>query len=100
LFALVTVSALQEPWEENVYKPLDITRILRSPHKIPKGFKEWLPTFFGDDPTLAQQHLDTFASVFQCYDPYEDVWMKLFSLSSTGKAREWYVSITPGAITS
>jgi hypothetical protein len=74
-------------------------KIPGSPHKIPKGFKEWLPTFSGEEYTKTENHLDSFLSAFEPYDQYEDVLMKLFSYSLIGKAKEWYTNISLGAIT-
>jgi hypothetical protein len=76
-----------------------MTKILGSPHKIPKGFKEWLPTFSGEDSTMTENHLDSFLSSFEPYDQYEDVLMRLFSYSLIGKAKEWYNNISPREIT-
>ena len=44
-------------WVKGTYEPLDVTNILGSPHQIPKGFKEWLLTFLGEDATLVEDHL-------------------------------------------
>jgi hypothetical protein len=51
---------------------------------------------------LTRHHLDTLLDVFSSYasqDQYDYVCMKLFSLSLTRKAKEWYGNIPPKTIT-
>jgi hypothetical protein len=55
---------VQKSWVEGLCKPLDMTKIHGSPHKIPSGFREWIPTFSGEDSASARHHLDTFSDVF------------------------------------
>jgi len=87
------------PWAKYVYKPLDMTNIPGSPHKIPKDFKEWLPIFSEEDLITTEDHLNAFLHALEPYDQHEDVWMWLFSYTLLKKAKEWYDSILPGTIT-
>jgi hypothetical protein len=91
-------SATWSPWAKYAYKPLDMTKIPGSPHKLPKDFKEWLPIFSGEDLITTEDHLDSFLRALEPYDQHEDVWMRLFSYTLVGKAKEWYDSILPGTI--
>jgi hypothetical protein len=74
-------------------------KILISPHNIPKGFKELLATFSGEDLAMIENNLDAFPTAFETYDQHEDVLMKLFSYYFNGKAKEWYDNISPREIT-
>jgi hypothetical protein len=53
-------SATWSPWAKDVYKPLDMKKILGSPQKLPKDFKEWLPSFSGEYLIATEDHLDSF----------------------------------------
>jgi hypothetical protein len=92
-------TTLQKQWVKDTYKPLDMTKILGSPHNIPKGFKEWLPTFSGEDSTMTKNHSDSFINVLEPYDQYEYVLMKIFSYSLIKKSKELYNNISPREIT-
>jgi hypothetical protein len=83
----------------DAFKPLDMTKILGSPHKLPKDFKEWLPIFSGEDLIMTEDHLDFFLRALEPYDQHEDVLMRLFSYTFVGKSKEWYDSTLPGTIT-
>jgi len=69
-----------------------------SPHQIPKGFKEWLPTFSREDIALVEDHLNKFLRSLEPYDQYEDVQMRLFSCTLVGKAQDWYENISTRTI--
>jgi hypothetical protein len=87
---------------EGLYKPSDVTKVHVSPHKIPSGFRGWIPTFSDGDIVSARHHLDTFSEVFNSCasrNQYEDVCIKIFSSSLIGKAKEWYNNIPPKTIT-
>jgi hypothetical protein len=85
-------------WANEAHKPLDITKIPGSPHKLPKDFKEWLPIFSGEDLTTPEDHLDYFLRALEPYDQHEDILMKLFAYTFVGRAKEWFDSISPGTI--
>jgi hypothetical protein len=78
---------------------LDITKIPGSPHKLPKDFKEWLPTFSGEDLTEPEDLLYLFLHNLESCDQHEDILMKLFSYTFVGKAKEWFDNIPPRTIT-
>jgi hypothetical protein len=44
---------------EGLSKPSIVIKV----HKIPSGFREWLPTFSDGDTISAQHHLDIFSEV-------------------------------------
>jgi hypothetical protein len=70
-----------------------MTKIPGSPHKLPGDFKEWLPSFSGDDFVTIEDHLDTFLYTLEPYDQHEDVQMRLFSYTLVERDKEWYDSI-------
>jgi hypothetical protein len=70
-----------------------MTRILGSPHKLPRDFKEWLPSFSGDDFITIGDHLDAFLRTLEPYDQHEDVRMRFFSYTLVSKDKEWHDSI-------
>jgi len=76
-----------------------MTNIPGSPHQIPKGFKEWIPTFLGEDSNLDENHLKNFLRALETYDQYEDVQTRLFSYTLVGKAQDWHGNISTGMIT-
>jgi hypothetical protein len=80
---------------KEAHKPLDITKIPGSPHKLPKDFKEWLPIFSGEDLTAPEDHLYLFLRSLESCDQHEDILMKLFSYTFVGKAKDWFDNIFP-----
>jgi hypothetical protein len=69
-------NVFQNSWVEGLYETLDMTNIQGYPHKILSSFREWLPTFSGEDFALARPHLHNFMDAFSSYDSqekYEDV---------------------------
>jgi hypothetical protein len=78
---------------------LDITKILGSPHKLPKDFKEWLPIFSGEDLTTPEDHLYIFLRSLESCDQHEDILMKIFTYTFVGRAKDWFDNISPGTIT-
>jgi hypothetical protein len=72
---------------KEVNKPLDITKIPGSPHKLPNEFKEWLPIFSGEDPTTPEENLYFFLHNIGSYDQQEDILMKLCDYSFVGRAK-------------
>jgi hypothetical protein len=78
---------------------LDITKIPGSPHKLPKDFKEWLPTFSREDLIEPEDHLYLFLRSLESYDQHEDILMKIFSYTFVEKAKVWIDNIPPGTIT-
>jgi hypothetical protein len=78
---------------------LEIKKIPGSPHKLPKDFKEWLPTFSGEDLIEPEDHLYLFLRSVEYYDQHEDVLMKFFSYTFVGRAKDWFDNITLGTIT-
>jgi len=48
---------------------------------------------------MTENLFDAFLIAFETYDQHEDMLMKLFSSSLIGKAKQWYNSISPRAIT-
>jgi hypothetical protein len=83
-------------WVKDAYKPLNMKKIFGSPQKLPKDFKEWLPSFLGDYFFTTKDHLYTFLCSLEPYDQHEDVQMRLFSYTLVGRAKEWYDSIFQG----
>jgi hypothetical protein len=84
---------------KEAHKPLDITKIPGSPHKLPKDFKEWLPTFSGEDLIEPEDHLYLFLRSVESCDQHEDIPMKLFSYTFVGRAKDWFDNIPLGTIT-
>jgi hypothetical protein len=55
---------VQNDWVEGLYKPLDMKKVHRSPHNIPSNFREWIPTFLGEDSVSNRHHLETLSEAF------------------------------------
>jgi hypothetical protein len=70
-----------------------MTNIPGSPHKILGEFKEWLPRFSKDDFFTTEYHLDTFLHSLEPYHQHKNVWMRLFSYTLVGRAKEWYDNV-------
>jgi hypothetical protein len=77
---------------------LDIKNIPRSPQKLPKDFKEWLPNFSGEDLTTPEDHLYFSLCNLKSYDQHEDILMKLFAYTFVGNSKDWFDSISLGTI--
>jgi hypothetical protein len=73
---------------KEAHKPLDITKIPKSPHKLPKEFKEWLLIFSGEDLTAPEDHLYLFLCSLESYDQHEDILMKIFTYTFVGRAKD------------
>jgi hypothetical protein len=84
---------------KEAHKPLDITKIFGSPHKIPKDFKEWLPIFSWEDLIEPEDPLYLFLCSLESCDQNEDILMKLFSYTFVGREKDWFDNIPTGKIT-
>jgi hypothetical protein len=90
-------------WDPENYKPLDMSKILRYPIKMPLFYKNWLPRFFGIDGESPDYHMRKFWEFFQycpVSDEAEDLVMKLFSASLHGGAKILYDNLPAAGITS
>ena len=81
-----------------VFKPLDFSQIVGSPHAIQKYAIKKIPIFQGNNAITAKSHLRKFENylVRYCNDAahdHDDVKMKLFSLSLEDDAEEWYLDL-------
>jgi hypothetical protein len=51
------------PWLDDIYQPLDFSRINGAPHDIPENAVDSIPTFQGNNVASALDHLAKFRSV-------------------------------------
>jgi hypothetical protein len=88
----------------NIFKPLDMSRICGFPHDMPKGASSWLSKFSGNDDTKVDYHLSRFYDEYGTHDEvnpqHSDVIMRLFSASLVGEARAWYDNLPSKSIKS
>jgi hypothetical protein len=78
---------------DNIFGPLDMSKIHGFPHDMPKDANSWLSKFSGSDDTKANFHLTRFYKelVFhEAQNQHSDVIMRIFSASLVGEARVWY----------
>jgi hypothetical protein len=89
-------------WDLRNFKPLDMSKILGYPRKMPPKYENWLPRFTGSDGERADYHMGDFWAFFQFHpisDDAEDLAMKLFSATLHGNARRWYDNLPDASIT-
>ena len=77
---------------EDLFAPLHFTNI---PHDISERAIDRLPSFTGNDATIATDHIKRFTTFLARYAHattynHEDVKMQLFILSLEGDARNWF----------
>jgi hypothetical protein len=80
----------------NIFKPLDMSRICGFPHNMPNGVDSWLSKFSGNNDTKVDYHLRKFYDDLGSHEvnlQHQDVIMKLFSASLIGDAKAWYDSL-------
>jgi hypothetical protein len=85
---------MASPWDlGDIFKPLDMSKILGYPRRMPARYKKWLPSFIGNDVAMTKEHMNTFWDFFQINpvsDDVKDLVMKLFSTTLHDDARIWY----------
>jgi hypothetical protein len=89
-------------WDPRNFKPLDMSKILGYPRKMPPKYENWLPRFTGSDGERVDYHMHDFWAFFQFHpisDDAEDLAMKLFSATLHGNARRWYDNLPDASIT-
>jgi hypothetical protein len=90
-------------WDPGSYRPLDMSKILGYPRKMPPRYELFLPRFAGSDEDCPKSHMRRFWKFFQHFpvsDEAEDLVMKLFSASLDGEARRWYDDLPAASIDS
>jgi hypothetical protein len=99
----MTKPTMTSQWDLGNYKPLDMSKIMRYPRRMPPFYKNWFPRFVGIDEERPDYHMSKFCNFFQ-YRPVSDeaeyLVMKLFSASLHGEARRWYDNLPATSITS
>jgi hypothetical protein len=98
-----TISPMAPPkWaSDNIFKPLDMSRICGFPHDMPKGVGSWLSKFSGNNDTEVDYHLRRFYDEFGSHEvntQHQDMIMKLFSTSLIGDAKAWYDNLPSKSI--
>jgi hypothetical protein len=99
----MTKPTMTSQWDPENFKPLDMSKILGYPRRMPPKYEKWLPRFTGSDGERAHYHMSDFWAFFQLNpvsDDAEDLVMKLFSATLHGKARNWYDNLPVASITS
>jgi len=90
-------------WDPGNFKPLDMSKILGYPRRMPPKYEKWLPRLTGSDGERAHYHMSDFWDFFQLHpinDDVKDLEMKLFSTTLHGNARKWYDNLPDASITS
>jgi hypothetical protein len=80
-------------WDPRNFKPLDMSKILGYPRRMPPRYEKWLAKFTGSDKKNAKDHMRDFFAFFQLHpvsDDVEDLAMELFSATFHDNARRWY----------
>jgi hypothetical protein len=76
------------PKDLNRYKPLKLPLVL---HDIPPKIFKYIPLFNGEDDVTVERHMASFEHFTDCLDiQYEDVFMRLFTLSLVGEVKRWF----------
>jgi hypothetical protein len=90
-------------WDPGNFKPLDMSKILGYPQRMPLRYEKWIPKFIGNDEENANKHMHDFYAFFQLHpisDDAEDLTMKLFSATLHDNSRRWYDGLPDDSITS
>jgi hypothetical protein len=99
----MTKPTMTSQWDPGNFKPLDMSKILGYPRRMPPKYEKWLPRFTGSDGERVDYHMSDFWAFFQLHpisDDAEDLVMKLFSATLHGNARKWYDDLPVASITS
>jgi len=79
-----------------MYKPLILPPVL---NPVPANHPEYLPRFDGENGITAQKHMQDFEDYLNIYEvEYEDVNLRLFSLSLQGEVRTWFKAFPEASI--
>jgi hypothetical protein len=90
-------------WDPSNFKPLEMSKILGYPRRMPSRYEKWLPRFTGSDEENAEDHMSKFWAFFQLHpigDDAEDLAMNLFSATLHDNDRTWYNNLPNASITS
>jgi hypothetical protein len=99
----MTKPTMTSQWDPGSYRPLDMSKILGYPRKLPPSYEFLLPRFAGINGECLESHMRRFWNFFQSFpisDEVEDLVMKLFSASLHGEARRWYDNLPTASINS
>lgn len=73
------------------YRQICFLGIPGYPNEIPKGLRDKVTKFVGNNAITSEQHLRDFSSLLNDYEvEHEDVVMKLFVHSLIKDARDWF----------
>jgi hypothetical protein len=98
----MTKLTMTSQWDPRNFKPLDMSKILGYPRKMPPKYKISLPRFTSCDGERADYHMGDFWAFFQFHPINDDakyLTMKLFSATLHGNARRWYDKLPDASIT-
>jgi hypothetical protein len=92
---------MAHPWENDLYKPLNMATIPVYPNTMPKESQKWLPKFPGNNVITADNHLYAMGRDMENVEvEREDVAMKLLASSLTKDAQRWFRGLPDNHIAS
>ena len=92
---------MANPWEKDLYRPLNMPNIQGYPNTMPKEVNMWLPKFLGNNVITFKDHIYVMVQDMDNVGiEHEDVAMKLFSPSLTEEALYWFRGLPHNHLTS